>query len=176
MKRNACRPVPTQGNLPNQCCECGKEVTDDRETECSEPVVLPESIWAVISIPRYIYNPHSHVIPLECNYSYILRFLLCAQVVPFAFCGYTLARFPYPPFSSTSTSLFGKLVNCLASPNCKLLDHRTQQKNTDRLSNERCGPSLYTSSPPHSQLSPSLLKGTTVEAVVVVTFPTPSSR
>jgi hypothetical protein len=33
---------------------------------------------------------------------------------------------------------------------------------------------LYPYSPPHSQLSPSLLKGTMVEAVV--TFPAPSSR
>jgi hypothetical protein len=52
MKRNACRPVPTQGMRQNQCCEYGKEVTDDRETEYNEPVVLPASTWAVISIPR----------------------------------------------------------------------------------------------------------------------------
>jgi hypothetical protein len=105
MKRNACRPVPTQGILLNQCYECGKEVTDDRETKCNKLVILLESIWAVISVPRYIYNPHSHVTPLECNYSYILRFFLCAQVVPFTFYGgYTSARFAYLPFSSTSTS------------------------------------------------------------------------
>lgn len=35
-----------------QCCKHGKEVTNDRETECDEPVVLPASIWAAISIPR----------------------------------------------------------------------------------------------------------------------------
>src|SRR5947209_20399577 len=70
MKRNACRPVPTQGILLNQCYECEKGVTDDHETKCNKPVILPESIWAVIAIPRYIYHPHSHVTPLECNYSY----------------------------------------------------------------------------------------------------------
>jgi hypothetical protein len=79
MQRNACRPVPTQGILLNQCYKCGKEVTDDRETKCNNPVILPESIWAVISIPRYIYNPHSHITPLKYNYNFILRFFLCAQ-------------------------------------------------------------------------------------------------
>jgi hypothetical protein len=55
MKRNACRPVLTQGILLNQCYERGKEVTDDRETKCNKPAILPESdpyiIHVVISYP-----------------------------------------------------------------------------------------------------------------------------